>query len=99
MEIFPGFAAAEILYDGKGAVRGVATGDMGVNRKGEKTDAYQEGMELLAKYTFFAEGCRGHLGKQLIARYKLDQGKDPQTYGIGIDWANARAIVDRAIPG
>ena len=64
VEIFPGFAAAEVLYDEKGAVRGVATGDMGINRAGEKTDAYQPGMELHGKYTLFAEGCRGHLGKQ-----------------------------------
>ncbi len=84
VEIFPGFAAAEILYDGKGAVRGVATGDMGVNRKGEKTDAYQPGIELHAKYTFFAEGCRGHLGKQIEEKFKLREGADPQVYGIGL---------------
>jgi len=84
VEIFAGFAGAEVLYDDKGAVRGVATGDMGVNRKGEKTDAYQPGVELLAKYTFFAEGCRGHLGKQLEAKYKLRDGVDPQVYGIGL---------------
>jgi electron-transferring-flavoprotein dehydrogenase len=84
VEIFAGFAGAEVLYDDKGAVRGVATGDVGVNRKGEKTDAYQPGMELLAKYTFFAEGCRGHLGKQLEAKYKLREGVDPQVYGIGL---------------
>src|SRR5688572_11515754 len=63
---------------------GVATGDVGVNRKGEKTDAYQPGMELHGKYTFFAEGCRGHLGRQLEARYKLREGADPQVYGIGL---------------
>ncbi len=84
VEIFPGFAAAEILYDDKGAVRGVATGDMGVGRDGQPTDHYQRGMELLAKYTIFSEGARGQLGRQLIARYKLDQGRDPQSYGIGI---------------
>jgi electron-transferring-flavoprotein dehydrogenase len=84
VEIYPGFAAAEILYDAAGAVRGVATGNMGVGRDGQPTDAFQPGMELLAKYTLFAEGSRGHLGKQLIARYKLDSGSDPQTYGIGI---------------
>ena len=84
VEIFAGFAGAEVLYDDKGAVKGVATGDMGVNRKGEKTDAYQPGVELLAKYTFFAEGCRGHLGKQLEAKYKLRDGVDPQVYGIGL---------------
>jgi len=84
VEIFPGFAGAEVLYDAQGAVRGVATGDMGVNRKGEKTDAWQPGVELLAKYTFFAEGCRGHLGKQLEAKFKLRDGVDPQVYGIGL---------------
>jgi len=83
VEIFPGFAAAEILYEGD-KVRGVATGDLGIDRKGEKTDAYQPGMELQGKYTFFAEGCRGHLGKQLEARYGLRQGADPQVYGIGL---------------
>jgi electron-transferring-flavoprotein dehydrogenase len=84
VEIFPGFPAAEVLYNDDGSVKGVATGNMGVNRHGEPTDAFQLGMELHAKYTFFAEGCRGHLGKQLIANYGLDKGKDPQTYGIGI---------------
>ena len=84
VEIFPGFAAAEVLYDDNGAVKGVATGDLGINRAGEKTDAYQPGMELHAKYTFFAEGCRGHLGKQLQERYELRAGVDPQVYGIGI---------------
>jgi electron-transferring-flavoprotein dehydrogenase len=84
VEIFPGFPAAEVLYNEDGSVKGVATGNMGVNREGEPTEAFQLGMELHAKYTFFAEGCRGHLGKQLIARFALDKGKDPQTYGIGI---------------
>jgi electron-transferring-flavoprotein dehydrogenase len=84
VEIYPGFAAAEILYDDAGAVRGVATGNMGVGRDGQPTDAFQPGMELLAKYTLFAEGSRGHLGRQLISRFKLDAGADPQTYGIGI---------------
>jgi electron-transferring-flavoprotein dehydrogenase len=84
VEIFPGFPAAEVLYNDDGSVKGVATGNMGVNRHGEPTDAFQLGMELHAKYTFFAEGCRGHLGKQLIAKYALDKGKDPQVYGIGI---------------
>ena len=83
VEIFPGFAAAEVLYEGE-KVKGVATGDLGVDRRGEKTDAYQEGMELHGKYTFFAEGCRGHLGKQLEARYRLREGADPQVYGIGL---------------
>lgn len=84
VEIFPGFPAAEILYNDDGSVKGVATGNMGVKRDGEPGPDFQLGMELHAKYTLFAEGSRGHLGKQLIARYKLDQGKDPQTYGIGI---------------
>jgi electron-transferring-flavoprotein dehydrogenase len=83
VEIFPGFAAAEVLYDGD-KVKGVATGELGINRKGEKTDAFQEGMELHGKYTFFAEGCRGHLGKQLEAKYRLREGADPQVYGIGL---------------
>jgi electron-transferring-flavoprotein dehydrogenase len=83
VEIFPGFAAAEVLFEGD-AVKGVATGDMGVNRKGEQTAAYQPGMELHAKYTFFAEGCRGHLGRSLEARYRLREGAEPQVYGIGV---------------
>jgi len=81
VEIFPGFAAAEVLYEGS-AVKGVATGSMGVNKKGEKTDAFQEGMELHGKYTLFAEGCRGHLGRQLEERFKLRE--TPQVYGIGL---------------
>ncbi|MBS0335408.1 MAG: electron transfer flavoprotein-ubiquinone oxidoreductase [Proteobacteria bacterium] len=84
VEIFPGFAAAEVLYAEDGSVRGVATGDMGVGRDGQKTGAYQQGMELHAKYTFFAEGCRGSLGKQLEAKFNLRKDADPQVYGIGI---------------
>ncbi len=84
VEIYPGFAAAEILFDDAGAVRGVATGNMGVGRDGEPTENFQPGMELLAKYTLFAEGSRGHLGRQLIARFALDKDCDPQSYGIGI---------------
>lgn len=84
VEIFPGFTAAEVLYDDQGRVRGVATGNMGVGKDGEPTEHFQLGMELLGKYTVFAEGARGHLGKQLIAKYKLAEGKDPQTYAIGI---------------
>ena len=84
VEIFPGFAAAEVLYNDDGSVKGVATGDMGVSKTGEPTDAFQPGMELHAKYTFFAEGCRGHLGKQLQARFGLRDGADPQVYGIGL---------------
>ncbi|MBV2218711.1 MAG: electron transfer flavoprotein-ubiquinone oxidoreductase [Diaphorobacter sp.] len=84
VEIFPGFAAAEVLYNEQGAVKGVATGNMGVGKEGEPTGDFQLGMELHAKYTVFAEGARGHLGKQLIARYKLDENRDPQSFGIGI---------------
>jgi electron-transferring-flavoprotein dehydrogenase len=84
VEIYAGFAGAEVLYDEKGAVRGVATGDMGIDREGNRTDAYQPGMELHAKYTLFAEGCRGHLGKQLEERFRLREGRDPQVYGIGL---------------
>ncbi len=84
VEIFPGFAAAEVLYNEDGSVKGVATGNMGVGKDGEPTDNFQLGMELHAKYTVFAEGARGHLGKQLIEKFKLDAGKDPQAYAIGI---------------
>ncbi|HEY4318115.1 MAG TPA: electron transfer flavoprotein-ubiquinone oxidoreductase [Herbaspirillum sp.] len=84
VEIFPGFPAAEILYNEDGGVKGVATGNMGVDREGKPKADFQLGMELHAKYTFFAEGARGHLGKQLIAKFALDHGKDPQAYGIGI---------------
>jgi electron-transferring-flavoprotein dehydrogenase len=84
VEIFPGFAAAEVLYDEAGFVRGVATGNMGLGKDGEPTDHFQLGMELLGKYTIFAEGARGHLGKQLIAKYNLMAGKDPQSFAIGI---------------
>ncbi|MBP5992102.1 MAG: electron transfer flavoprotein-ubiquinone oxidoreductase [Piscinibacter sp.] len=84
VEIFPGFAAAEVLYNDDGSVKGVATGNMGVGKDGEPTENFQLGMELHAKYTIFAEGARGHLGKQLIERFKLDAGRDPQSYGIGL---------------
>ena len=83
VEIYPGFPAAELIVE-DGAVKGIVTGDMGVDENGEPKDEYVPGMELRAKYTVFAEGCRGHLGKQLIADFKLDAGKDPQHYGIGI---------------
>ncbi|MFG6087075.1 electron transfer flavoprotein-ubiquinone oxidoreductase [Stenotrophomonas indicatrix] len=82
--IFPGFAAAEVLYGDDGAVIGVATGDMGIEKDGSIGPAFERGMALQAKYTVFAEGARGHLGRQLISRFKLDEGKDPQAYGIGI---------------
>ena len=84
IEVYPGFAAAEVLFNDDGSVKGVATGDMGISAEGEQKDSYMPGMELHAKYTLFAEGCRGHLGKQLIAHFGLDEGKDPQHYGIGI---------------
>ena len=108
VNIFPGFAGAEVLYDGDRVV-GVATGAMGLDGKGKKKDAYQDGIELHARYTVFAEGCRGHLGKQLIARYGLDEGRDPQHYGIGFkeiwemqgDWENFDSVPDagRYVPG
>ncbi|MGX5174248.1 electron transfer flavoprotein-ubiquinone oxidoreductase [Aliikangiella sp. IMCC44653] len=84
VEIFPGFAASEVLYNENGSVKGILTGDMGVAEDGSQKDGYMPGMELHAKYTVFAEGCRGHLGKQLIQNFSLDQGKEPQHYGIGI---------------
>ena len=84
VEVFPGFPAAEILYNENGSVKGVATGNMGVKRDGQPGPDFQLGMELHAKYTLFAEGARGHLGKQLMSKYDLNKGKDPQSYGIGI---------------
>ncbi|MET0680055.1 MAG: electron transfer flavoprotein-ubiquinone oxidoreductase [Burkholderiales bacterium] len=84
VEIYPGFAAAEVLYDGTGRVRGVATGDMGIAKDGSKTDAFQPGIELHARQTVFAEGCRGSLTKALFERFPLRDGVDPQTYGLGI---------------
>jgi electron-transferring-flavoprotein dehydrogenase len=84
VEIFPGFPAAEVLYDEQGAVKGVATGNLGIGKNGEPTADFQLGMELHAKYTVFAEGSRGSLGKQLIERFRLDAGKDPQSYAIGV---------------
>jgi electron-transferring-flavoprotein dehydrogenase len=84
VEIFPGFTAAEVLYHDDGSVKGIATGNQGVGKDGEPSDSFQIGMELHGKYTLFAEGARGHLGKQLITKYKLDEGKDPQSYALGI---------------
>ena len=83
-EVYPGFAASEVLYNEDGSVRGILTGDMGVDEAGNPKDTYMPGMELLAKYTLFTEGCRGHLGKQLIEKFELDKDSDPQHYGIGI---------------
>ncbi|MDA0800569.1 MAG: electron transfer flavoprotein-ubiquinone oxidoreductase [Proteobacteria bacterium] len=84
VEIYPGFPAAEILYDDQGRVKGVATGDMGIGKDGNPTDNYMRGMELHAKQTIFAEGCRGHLTKNLFEKFDLREGKDPQTFAIGI---------------
>ncbi len=84
VEIFPGFAAAEVLYDSRGAVMGVATGDMGINRAGEKTSDFQPGVEIHARQTVFAEGCHGSLTKTLIKKFDLGKDSDPQTYGIGV---------------
>ena len=84
VDIYPGFAASEIVYHADGSVKGIATGDMGIGHDGSQKASYAQGMELHAKYTLFAEGCRGHLGKQLISKFGLADGKDPQHYGIGI---------------
>jgi electron-transferring-flavoprotein dehydrogenase len=91
VDIFPGFAATEILFADDGSVRGIATGNMGVSAEGVTKPSFTAGMELHASYTLFAEGCRGHLGKSLIAKFGLDQGKEPQHYGLGIKeiWAIA----------
>lgn len=98
VEIFPGFAAAEVLYDEQGRVRGVATGNLGLGKDGEPTDHFQLGMELLGKYTVFAEGARGHLGRQLLEKFKLTEGRDKQTFAIGIKelW---EIPADKAQPG
>lgn len=84
VEIYPCFAASEVIYHEDGSVKGIATGDMGVGLNGEQKDSYMPGMELHGKYTMFAEGCRGHLGKELIEKFNLDEGKEPQHYGLGI---------------
>jgi electron-transferring-flavoprotein dehydrogenase len=84
VEVYPGFAASEVLYDDNNAVVGVATGDMGVGRDGQPTESFVRGMELRGKYTFFAEGARGSLTKQLVEEFKLSEGRDPQKYGIGL---------------
>ncbi|WP_183167789.1 electron transfer flavoprotein-ubiquinone oxidoreductase [Azomonas macrocytogenes] len=84
VQIFPGFAAAEVLYREDGSVKGVATGDMGVAADGSRKDSFEPGIELHAKYTLFAEGCRGHLGQQLRRRFELERNADPQHYGLGI---------------
>jgi electron-transferring-flavoprotein dehydrogenase len=98
VEIFPGFAAAEVLYDEGGAVRGVATGNLGVGKDGQPHGGFQLGMELTARYTVFAEGARGHLGRQLISHFALDEGRDPQSYALGVKelW---EIPADKARPG
>ena len=98
VEIYPGFAAAEVLFNDDGAVKGIATGDMGIGKHGEQTGRYARGMELHAKYTFFAEGCRGNLGKELQTRFKLRDGRDPQVYGLGLKelW---EVKPDKHVPG
>lgn len=83
-EIYPGFAASDVLFHEDGRVKGVVTGDMGIAADGSEKDSYMPGMELHAKYTLFAEGCRGHLGKRLMEKFDLNAGKDPQHYGLGI---------------
>ena len=89
VEIYPGFAAAEVLYNEDGSVKGVATGDMGVGKDGKHKDSYTPGMELHAKYTLIAEGVRGSLAKQLMAKFDLRDGVDPQKFGIGVEGAVA----------
>ena len=84
VNVFPGFAASEVIYGENGEVQGIITGDMGVGRDGQPKDSYTPGYELRARYTVFCEGCRGHLGKELVERFDLRQGKDPQHYGIGL---------------
>ncbi len=98
VEIFPGFAAAEVLYDERGRVKGVATGNLGIGKNGEPHEGFQLGMELHGKYTVFAEGARGHLGRQLLAKFKLAEGKDPQTFALGVKelW---EVPADKARPG
>src|SRR4029079_11233079 len=98
VESFPGFPAAEVLYAENGAVKGVATGNLGVGKDGEPTANFQLGMELHGKYTIFAEGARGSLGRELISRFALDAGKDPQSYAIGVKelW---EVVPSKASPG
>jgi electron-transferring-flavoprotein dehydrogenase len=98
VEIYPGFAASEVLFNDNGSVKGIATGDMGIGKNGEHTDRYARGMELHAKYTFFAEGCRGNLGKILQGKFNLNEGRDPQVYGIGLKelW---EVKPDKHVPG
>ena len=98
VEIYPGFAVAEVLFNDDGSVKGVATGDMGIGKNGEHTIRFAQGMELHAKYTFFAEGCRGNLGKELQEKFNLREGRDPQVYGLGLKelW---EVTPERHVPG
>ena len=98
VEIYPGFAVAEVLFNDDGSVKGVATGDMGIGKNGEPTIRFAQGMELHAKYTFFAEGCRGNLGKELQEKFNLREGRDPQVYGLGLKelW---EVTPERHVPG
>jgi electron-transferring-flavoprotein dehydrogenase len=98
VEIYPGFAAAEVLFDGNGAVAGVATGDMGIAKDGHHKDSFTRGMELRAKYTLFAEGARGNLSKTLLARFGLADGREPQKFGLGLKelW---QVTPERHLPG
>lgn len=97
VEIYPGFAASEVLYNEAGAVVGVATGDMGIEKNGEPGPAFTRGMELHGKYTLIGEGVRGSLAKQLIAKFELDKDPEPQKYGIGIKelWRLCRKVLSR----
>ena len=83
VEIFPGFAASKIIYDEEKKIIGVQTGDMGIDKKEINKDSFEPGLNIMAKVTVFSEGCRGHLGKEVIKKYKLDNNKSPQQYGIG----------------
>ena len=100
VEIYPGFAAAEVLYGGSGEVLGVATGDMGIGRNGKPKASFTRGMELRGKYTFIAEGARGSLTKELLARYRLEEGREPQKFGIGLKelWQVAPERYRRLVP-
>jgi electron-transferring-flavoprotein dehydrogenase len=99
VEIYPGFAASEIIYDERRRVMGIATGDMGVDREGQPKDSFTRGMELRGKYTLFAEGARGSLTKELIARYQLDKNSEPPKFGIGLKelWSLILRAISRAL--
>ena len=100
VDIYPGFAGCEVLYDESGAAVGVATGDMGISRDGKPKDSFVRGMELKGKYTLIAEGARGSLAKQLIARFKLGEGREPRKFGIGLKelWEIAQSNANSRSP-